>query len=547
MASLKKKTSTRKLPAGATITSRRRRATKAELKRNPSKGTVTEQIATWRDRKGDKRHGVVTKSADGTLRVRVRSEYWHAKYRDGEGIIREVPTGCRDKEAAKSKLAELVRQAELVRAGVMTSDQAEIAEHQKVPLSVHLAEYIEHLRCRSVHPDRVKTTETRLTDSAESCGFRWLSDLNVDRLEKWLLSLKEKPKEPTNDQPKDDITSPRPVSASVYNGYVEVWVAFGFWCAGKRIAGKRSHLNGDKRLLINPFEGMGRKDTKQDRRRTARALTEDELLRLLDAARRRPLIDAMTIRSGPNKGQLLAKVSERRKPKLERLGQERALIYKTYVLTGMRADELRTLTVNRLSFGEVPFVTLRHSDEKNRQGSSLPLRSDLASELKAWVQGRAGDERVFNVPMGILRIMDKDLKFAGIPKKADGCVIHIHGLRHSFGTHLSLAGVAPRVAQKAMRHSDISLTMNTYTDSNLLDTAAAVESLPILSGNQPSAAPMVAPETENLGQPVSFTDHSGEGNDTASPNEKARETLGFTGFDAVGATRFELATSTSRI
>lgn len=43
-----------------------------------------------------------------------------------------------------------------------------------------------------------------------------------------------------------------------------------------------------------------------------------------------------------------------------------------------------------------------------------------------------------------------------------------------------MAGVAPRVAQAAMRHSDLKLTMNTYTDARLVDTASAVESLPNL-------------------------------------------------------------------
>lgn len=75
----------------------------------------------------------------------------------------------------------------------------------------------------------------------------------------------------------------------------------------------------------------------------------------------------------------------------------------------------------------------------------------------------------------------QDLALAKIPKvDADGCVVHIHALRHSFGTHLSLAGVSPRGAQAAMRHSDIAQTMNTYTDARLLDTAAAVEALKIL-------------------------------------------------------------------
>jgi hypothetical protein len=77
--------------------------------------------------------------------------------------------------------------------------------------------------------------------------------------------------------------------------------------------------------------------------------------------------------------------------------------------------------------------------------------------------------------------MNRDLEAAGIPKRdADGCVFHVHALRHSFGTHLSLAGVAPRTAQAAMRHSNISLTMNTYTDARLLDTATAIESMTVL-------------------------------------------------------------------
>ncbi|MFN7020705.1 MAG: tyrosine-type recombinase/integrase [Phycisphaerales bacterium] len=56
----------------------------------------------------------------------------------------------------------------------------------------------------------------------------------------------------------------------------------------------------------------------------------------------------------------------------------------------------------------------------------------------------------------------------------------VHALRHTFGTHLSKAGVPLRTAQAAMRHSDPSLTANVYTDPKLLDVAGAVASLPDL-------------------------------------------------------------------
>ena len=56
----------------------------------------------------------------------------------------------------------------------------------------------------------------------------------------------------------------------------------------------------------------------------------------------------------------------------------------------------------------------------------------------------------------------------------------VHALRHTFGTHLSRGGVAPRTAQAAMRHSTLELTMQAYTDPKLLDVAGAVEVLPNL-------------------------------------------------------------------
>ena len=62
----------------------------------------------------------------------------------------------------------------------------------------------------------------------------------------------------------------------------------------------------------------------------------------------------------------------------ERVGRERALSYKTLVLTGLQRNELASLTVGQLYLDEtMPFVALDAADEKNRQGSTIPLRADL--------------------------------------------------------------------------------------------------------------------------------------------------------------------------
>lgn len=504
MATIFKKLTTRAMPTGATVGTR-----------------DGKQIAKWTDRKGKKRSAELT--VDGK-RIKTVAATWTAKYRDGEGVVREVATGCKVKQAAWSVLTELTERAELVKAKILSPEQGRIADHQSTPLTTHIEAFLEYQRQKGTHADRVTGYETRLLESAEQCRFQSLMDLSVDRLERWLVEQRK---------------GERNMSASVYNGYRESWLAFGNWCVGKRTNRKQTHFNGEKRLITNPFAGMAKLNEEAERRRRARALTEDELRMLLEAAQARPLTHAMTVYRGKNKGELGAKVSDERKRALERVGRERALIYKCLVLTGLRANELRTLVCRDLSFGDVPFIKLQHNNEKNRRGSTLVLRSDLAADIQEWIEGRNPDDRVLNVPAGILRIMNRDLKAAGIEKKVDDCVVHVHALRHSFGTHLSMAGVAPRVAQKAMRHSNIALTMGTYTDARLLDTAEAVEALPSLplpALQQQTVAPMVAPKPVVSSDSESIPVQSDSPQEGPSETTNPRKTLGFSRVLGMGDT-----------
>jgi integrase len=528
MATLFKKQFTKPLPPDAKIVSR--------TVKDRSGQSESKQFAQWTDRSGKKRTAEVTTGKDGSLRIKAEAATWTAKYRDGQGIVQEVATGCTDKQAAMSVLNDLTTRAELVKAKVLSPEQDQIADFAGLPIADHIEAFLDYQRQKKTHPERVNAYKTRLYESAEACKFRTLCDLSVDRLEKWL-----------DEQRRGD----RNMSAAVYNGFRESWLAFGNWCIGKRTNRKQTHFNGEKRLIANPFDGMARLNEQAERRRQARALTESELTRLLEAARTRPLEHAMTVYRGKDKGKQLAKVSEPRRIELERLGHERALIYKTLVLTGLRANELRTLKIGDLSFGDVPFIRLQHANEKNRQGSTLALRSDLAVDLRKWIAGRERSEFVFNVPDGILRILNRDLKAAGIAKKVDDCVVHVHALRHSFGTHLSIAGVAPRVAQAAMRHSNISLTMGTYTDARLLDTAQAVESLPSLpiadQGTQNDArtlAPTLAPNGVQEGQNQSIPGNLDEQDRTLEKRKNPKENMGFQGVCLVGDIGLEPTTST---
>src|SRR5262249_31702498 len=113
---------------------------------------------------------------------------------------------------------------------------------------------------------------------------------------------------------------------------------------------------------------------------------------------------------------------------------------------------------------------------------------------------------LFNVPLHLNRNLTKDLKAAGIPvRDANGLVVDVHALRHTFGTMLARGGVTPRRAQELMRHSDPRLTSNVYTHLRLHDTRGALDVLPDLPVNRPtpdiqravaggeSLAPLLAP------------------------------------------------------
>ncbi len=123
------------------------------------------------------------------------------------------------------------------------------------------------------------------------------------------------------------------------------------------------------------------------------------------------------------------------------------------------------------------WLTVRAGVSKTKKTDTLHIRADLAAGLRAWrleCGNPPDDAPVFTVPVNLVSILRRDLKAAGI----DPTGLDVHALRHTTATHLAKAGVAPRTAQSIMRHSDIRLTLGTYTDPRLLDTASALDALP---------------------------------------------------------------------
>jgi len=119
----------------------------------------------------------------------------------------------------------------------------------------------------------------------------------------------------------------------------------------------------------------------------------------------------------------------------------------------------------------------------------------LAAELSKCERG-SGDGFVFAATLPDMETFRADLKAAGIVEvDPQGRRADFHALRHTFAKNLSRGGVAPRVAMKLMRHSDMRLTTNVYTDPELSQTEDALASLARFDGPGSAAAAAVATGT----------------------------------------------------
>ena len=144
-----------------------------------------ETLARWTVR-GKTRTAATTTGTDGSRRLVVKSPYFHAKYRDGAGIVRTVPTKARTEGGARSVLADLERQAEKVRCGILTPAESHVADAQHQPLPEHVAAFITHKTARGLNAEVIRNTERRLARIAQECNFGRLTDLNSDAFERWL-------------------------------------------------------------------------------------------------------------------------------------------------------------------------------------------------------------------------------------------------------------------------------------------------------------------------------------------------------------------------
>jgi len=341
------------------------------------------------------------------------SRIWRWKFRmvPADGKILDVSLGTSDKQVAEKRRSELVREKEHERAGFIPPKATRDAAKRK--LTEHLGDFLAILRRNGKSEKYLANLEFRVGKLITECGWNFAHEATADAFQSWLQTHRELKDKTAND-------------------YLEAARCFFNWMVRFGRAGS------------NPLLSVEKVKTKAGAAVEIRALSDDEMLRLLA-------------------------VAGDRKP-----------VYLMAVHTGLRSSELAALKWGDMHLNPAtPFVKVRASTTKNGKSADIRLHPELAVELlKLKGSGVLDDEPVFKSIPRIERFR-RDLIKAGItPKDALGRKAVFHSLRHTFGTNLANGGVASRVAMSLMRHSDRRLTDKIYTDEKLLGTWAAFDALP---------------------------------------------------------------------
>jgi integrase len=322
----------------------------------------------------------------------------------------------------------------LVAIGLLARDRVATAKL----LADHLADFAAALTAKGnsvFHVEVVTGRARRLL--VDGCGFRFYGDLCASKVMERLHALRA------------DADKKPGISAQTSNFYLQAVKQFCRWMVK------------DRRAVENPLAHLDGLNVKTDRRRDRRAFTVEELRRLLDAAR-----------NGPERHGID--------------GTAREVLYWLAVETGLRSNELRSLT--RASFdlhADPPTVIVEAAYSKHRREDTLSLRPVLAAALGAFLAAKTPEASAFRVPTDrkkAAKMFRADVEAAGILYRDDaGRVADFHSLRHTFITNLANAGVHPKTAQTLARHSTITLTMDNYSHTLREQEADALAVLPDLS------------------------------------------------------------------
>ncbi len=365
---------------------------------------------------------------NGKVRI---ARTWSGEFRlAGDLEPTRIALGVADKQVAEEKLRRIVREAEREREGLVRPK----AERDILngPIEAAIREYAESRRGLRRGVKYCRDRELRLFRLARACGWSSVADINGHSFEAWRAR-------------QDGFC------AKTLNEYQAAAFQFCKWL--------------EKRIGNNPMRSVERIKSLGDPRRTRRALTTEELYRLVNVA------------------------------------GERGIVYLVAAVTGLRRGELSKIEWRDVHLdGSQPYISVRSSIAKNAKLVAQTLPPKVAAALRQCCPANvAPHDRVFERSMPSMDRFRSDLAAAGISYVDEkGRHADFHALRKTLGTELAKSRVPVRVAMELMRRSDAKLTTKIYTDAGKLPIWDAIGELPMFNDTEIDTVKLV-----KSSQPVS--------------------------------------------
>ncbi|MCP4257267.1 MAG: site-specific integrase [Planctomycetes bacterium] len=427
------------------------------------------KYARYKDKRGRTQEARLTKSGDKIL---CEVSHWHIQFEDNLSIRRELKAYTFEQETKTladriqallnyksnnqpldSELQKFIENLnakirnELIGFGLLDSQKASAGKKLRELVS----EYVQFLEAKERSDKYISDTQAELERIFEGCSVQFWSDIAPTQVMAYLKKLRDEG-----------------LSYRRSNAYLKSTKAFCKWMVECSYV-SHSPLNHLKTLNVE-----------LDRRRQRRALTTDELRRLLEATISSEELFGMT-------------------------GAERCLLYYTATQLGLRANEIRTLKVESFDLDDLT-VTVEAGNSKRRTEDILPIRQHLGVRLKEFFKSKLPTTKAFGGTYQYLTdktalMLKADLAKAKIDYvDSAGKVCDFHSLRGTFITALDKTDASLKERMTLARHSDKgNLTLGTYTDRpKVFDLRRVVEQLPDVWPKQAQA--MKATGTD--GKPV---------------------------------------------
>ncbi len=413
------------------------------------------RYAVWVSRGGRKRKAPLTGDGQAVL---IEDDNYTVEWWSWNGKRRRL-CGGPDRDAAEALgRAEDTEEMER-RRGLVDPRQERLVQESRRPLDGPLTDYEAKLRAANCDPKHVATTLAYIRTIAEAAGFSTAGDISADGVNAYAADLGKK-------------RSVRTVQAHL-----------------TAIKGFSKWLSEHGKLAHDPLASVKRPDPKSARKRERRMLLPEEW----------DWLRVVTLAEG-----------------VERFGmesRERVLLYATAIQTGLRSGELRSLTRGRLYLdAEPPFITCKAGSTKNKKDCRQYIHEALATELLDNFGRKSPGAPAFAMPHKFdvaamlradldaarrawLTVVDSDPQERLRREQSDflaavnheGETLDFHALRHACGAWLAMSGAHPNAVQAVMRHSTITLTMDTYGHLFPGQEAETVARLPEMLGDGPLA------------------------------------------------------------